>query len=126
MEPTYVLYTVKSVIKYYNLHNSLVHTVHVSLTLLKLMFWYTRQELCIRWGAVISSFFTISNGVRQGRTLFPSLFTVYMDDVSSLLNTSMIGCHISDVCINYVFYADDLCFVAPSATCMHNTCSFCR
>ena len=38
-----------------------------------------------------------------------------MDDLSSLLNTSRIGCHISDVCINHVFYADDLCLMAPCA-----------
>ena len=133
------VYTVKSVIKYYNMHtcNSHVHTwfldaskaydrvnhwtlfkklldrsVHI-LVVRMLMFWYTRQELCIRWGAEMSSFFTISNRVRQGRILSPFLFAVYMDTLSSLLNASRIGCHISDVCINHVFYADDLCLMAP-------------
>ena len=77
------------------------------------MFWYSRQELCIRWGAEMSSFFTISNGVRQGGTLSPSLFAVHIGDLSSLLNGSWIGCHISDVCINHVFYADDLCLKPP-------------
>ena len=38
-----------------------------------------------------------------------------IDDLSSLLNASRIGCHISDVCINHVFYADDLCLMAPCA-----------
>ena len=59
--------------------------------------------------------FTISNGVRQGGILSPSLFAVYMDDLSSLLNTSWIGCHIDDVCISHLFYTDDLCLVAPCA-----------
>ena len=36
-------------------------------------------------------FFYISNGVRQGGILSPSLFAVYMDDLSSLLNASRIG-----------------------------------
>ena len=57
----------------------------------------------------------ISNEVRQGGILSPSLFAVYMDDLSSLLNASRIGCHISDVGINHVFYADDLCLMAPCA-----------
>ena len=85
------------------------------------MFWYTRQELCIRWGAEMSLFFTISNGVglRQGGILSPSLFAVYMDDLSSLLNSSRIRCHISDVCINHVFYADDLCLMAPCVIALH-------
>ena len=29
------------------------------------------------------------------------------------LNASRVGCHISDACINHVFYADDLCLMAP-------------
>ena len=143
------IYTVKSVIKYYNLHNSPVHTcfldaskaydrvnhwtlfkklldrsVHI-LVVRMLMFWYTRQELCIKWGAEMSSFFTISNGVRQGGILSPSLFAVYMDDLSSLLNASRIGCHISDVCINHVFYADDLCLMAPCAIALQELLNIC-
>ena len=75
------IYAVKSVIKYYNLHNSLVHTCFLDaskaydrvnhwtlfrrlldrsvyiLVVRMLMFWYTRQELFIRRGAEISSFF---------------------------------------------------------------------
>ena len=31
------------------------------------------------------------------------------------INASRMGCHISDVCINHVFYADDLCLMAPCA-----------
>ena len=38
-----------------------------------------------------------------------------MDDLSLLLNTSRIGCHISDACIYHVFYADDLCLMATCA-----------
>ena len=79
------------------------------------MFWYFKQEVCIRWGTEMSSYFNISNGVRQGGILSPSLFGIYMDDLSSLLNTSRIGCHISDVCIYHVLYADDLCLMAPCA-----------
>ena len=83
-------------------------SIHI-LIVRMLMYWYTKQELCIRWGAEMSPYFTISNGVRQGGILPPSLFAVYMDDLSLLLNTGRIGCHIDDVCINHVFYADDLC-----------------
>ena len=64
----------------------------------------------------MSSYFNISYGVRQGGIVSLSLFAIYMDDLSSLLNTSRIGCHISDVCINHVFYADDSCLLAPCAT----------
>ena len=88
-------------------------SIHILIVRMLSMFGYTKQELRIRWGADVSPYLTISNGVRQGGILSPSLFAVYIDDVSSLLNTSKIGCHIDDVCINHVFYADDLCLMAP-------------
>ena len=51
----------------------------------------------------MSSYFNISIGVRQGGILSLSIFALYMDDISLLLNTSKIGYHIRDVCINHVF-----------------------
>ena len=90
-----------------------------------LMFWYTMQELCIRWGAEMSPYFTISNGVRQGGILSLSLFAVYMDDLSPLLNTSRIGCDIVDVYINHIFYADDLCLMAPCAIALQELINVC-
>ena len=72
----------------------------------------------------MSPYFTISNGV-QGGILSPSLFSVYMDDLSSLLNTSRIGCHIDDVCINHVFYADNLCLMALCAIVLQELINVC-
>ena len=48
-----------------------------------------------------------------------------MDDLSSLLNTSRIGCHIDDVCINHVFYADHLCLMAPCAIALQELINGC-
>ena len=67
-----------------------------------LLFWYSKQEICIKWRNETSSCFTISNGVRQGGILSPVLFSIYMDDLSVLLSRSGIGCHIDDLCINHV------------------------
>ena len=49
-------------------------------------------------------YFTISNRVRQEGILSPSLIAVYMDDLSSLLNTTRIGCYIDEVGINHGLY----------------------
>ena len=48
-----------------------------------------------------------------------------MDDLSSLLNSRRIGCHIDDVCINLVFYADDLCLMAPCAIALQELINVC-
>ena len=45
--------------------------------------------------------------------------------ISLLLNTSRIGCHIDDVCINHVFYAHDLCLMAPCAIALQELINVC-
>ena len=50
-----------------------------------LMFWYTRQQFIVQWGASTSAAFSVGNGVRQGGVLSPYLFNVYMDGLSQLL-----------------------------------------
>ena len=71
-------------------------------------------------------FFTISNGVRQGGILSSKLFSVYMDDLSKLLINSGIGCFIDNVCFNHVFYADDLCLMAPCALALQELLNICH
>ena len=44
----------------------------------------------------------------------PYLFIVYIDELSNMLNSAGIGCHIHNYCTNHVFYADDICVIAPS------------
>ena len=61
---------------------SLLHVVIVR----NLMFWYSKQELCIKWFNETSSYFTISNVICQGGILSPVLLSIYMymDDLSVL------------------------------------------
>ena len=80
-----------------------------------LIFWYSKQEMCIKWGQAMSDYFTISDGVRQGGILSPRLFAVYVDDLSKQLIDARSGCSIEHQCINHVMYADDICILAPSA-----------
>ena len=58
-----------------------------------LVFWYSHQQMFVKWGNVTSSVFTVSNGVRQGGVLSLYLFNVYMDGLSTTLNTCQTGCY---------------------------------
>ena len=51
-----------------------------------LVFWYTQQDMKVRWGNTISSSFKVGNGVKQGGILSPVLFNIYMDKLSIALN----------------------------------------
>ena len=80
-----------------------------------IVYWYTHQVLYVRWQNVLSTGFTVTNGVRQGGILSPYLFCVYMDDLSALLNSEPIGCVLGEAKVNHLMYADDLVLLAPSA-----------
>ena len=43
------------------------------------------------------------------------LLSNYMNDLLMLISNSDIGCFMNKICVNIVFYADNLCFLATSA-----------
>ena len=71
--------------------------------------------MCIRWGKICSTYFNVSNGVRQGGVLSPKMFAIYVDDLSLDQAMCKSGCYIDDQCLNHVMYADDICLLATSA-----------
>ena len=78
-----------------------------------LQFWYSHQTMQVRWGSSTSTPFLVSNGVRQGGILSPSLFNLYMDDLSKQLNECKTGCMVGNSLINHLIYADDLVLLTP-------------
>ena len=49
--------------------------------------------MCFKWGKVNSTYFNVSNRVRQGRALSPKLFATYVDDLSYELISTKCGCY---------------------------------
>ena len=90
-----------------------------------LLFWYTKQTTCVKWGNCMSDYFYVSNGVRQGGILSPKLYSVYVDDLSDYLVKSQIGCHLGNVCVNHVMYADDISLMAPSPALLQMLINIC-
>ena len=97
------VFSLKQIIEYYNSRSSPVYVCYLDASkafdrinhwclfnkLIKrgidpmlirfLVFWYSNQTFCVRWGNIYSPFFTVSNGVRQGGIMSPVLFNIYMD-----------------------------------------------
>ncbi len=46
---------------------------------------YTQQILNVKWKATTGNYFEVSNGVKQGGVLSPTLFAVYVDDLQQKL-----------------------------------------
>ena len=74
---------------------------------------YTNQSLCVKWDTEISRKFSLQNSVKQGGILSPIMFTVYMDVLLNL-KKAILGCHIGDLFIGALGYADDVVIIAPT------------
>jgi uncharacterized membrane protein YqgA involved in biofilm formation len=52
----------------------------------------------------------------QGGVLSPVLFNVYIDDIVSVISASGIGCHLSNVSLAVLIYADYILLLAPTVS----------
>jgi hypothetical protein len=144
------VFLLKEVIDYYNAHSSPVYICFMDASkafdrvnhwylfekLIKrclpfvivrlLSMWYSTQTCMVKWGNNTSHAFNVSNGVRQGGVLSPYLYNVFMDDLSSVLNKSRIGCVMNGCYINHVCYADDSVLIAPSPTGLQHLINICQ
>ena len=49
-----------------------------------------------------------------------------MDDLSKISNDSGISCYVDNVCVNHVFYDDDLCLMDPCAIALQQLLNICH
>ena len=135
---SHALFVLKETINYYTSHGSNVYCsfldatkafdrlVHAGLFLKLLergtpliflsiiISWYSNLKCRVRWGDTMSEWFPILAGVRQGGILSPVFYSIYVDDLVQILSEAGIGCHIRDVFLSILLYADDMCLTAPS------------
>jgi hypothetical protein len=87
---------------------------------------YLRQNVCVMWDSYRSPSFSVSNGVKQGGVMSPILFTMYIDVLLLRLKDSGIGCHINNVYIGALAYADDITLLCPSIRGINTMLSMCK
>tara|TARA_B110000196_G_scaffold307115_1_gene306393 strand:+ start:336 stop:1349 length:1014 start_codon:yes stop_codon:yes gene_type:complete len=80
----------------------------------------------VSWNGHKSSKFEISNGVRQGAVLSPTLFNLYIDGLFSRLNDSGCGSRIEELFYGAWGYADDIGLVAPSRDSLQQMINICQ
>ena len=78
------------------------------------MHCYVKQTCCVRWDNVDSKSFKVTNGVRQGSSTSPYLFSVYIDALFLQLEASGLGCYVDDQFLGVFGYADDVVLLSPS------------
>ncbi len=72
---------------------------------------YINQKLKVTFS---SEWFNVTNGVKQGGVLSPTLLGVYIDGILLYMKDSGIGCHIEDVYHGGLGHANDLTLLVPN------------
>ena len=112
-------------INHWNLFTKLIkRNIHYKIINL-LVYWYGQQICCVKWGAFVSKTFQVTSGVRQGGILSPRLFSIYIDDLSPVLNKTKVGCSVEGIISNHLMYADDTCLIGPSPCAIQKLLDIC-
>ena len=135
---SHAVYSVKRCIDYFSEHGSNVYASFLDCTkgfdrvshsglFLKLIkrgvplcwirifvYWYSNMFSVCKWKNGLSSTFSVISGVRQGGVLSAKFWAVYMDNLVKELRETGKGCHMVDLFIACILYADDVCLLAPS------------
>ena len=87
---------------------------------------YINQTVRVKYNNAYSDYFSVSNGVKQGGVISPTLFTCYIDGMLERLKLSGLGCHMGQEYTGCVSYADDLVLLAPSISALRGMISICE
>jgi len=85
---------------------------------------YVGQQACVSWAGIISDYFSVHNGVRQGDVLSPILFCVYIDNLLQRLSRSGVGCYLGTNLAGTLAYAN-IVLVCPTPSAIHKLLLIC-
>jgi hypothetical protein len=87
--------------------------------------WFGMCVTCVKWRGCFSKFFSLGTGTRQGGVLSPVFFNIYIDDVISKVKKSGNGCHMLNMSVAILVYADDILLLAPSISSLQLLVNIC-
>ena len=65
---------------------------------------------------MLSAVFSIGSGVRQGGTLSPALFNLFINVIIVNLLQSGYGCRVQQIYVGCIVYADDIILLSPTVS----------
>jgi hypothetical protein len=102
-------------ISHVRLFTSLLRTGMPRWVVYLLVDWYGKLQVAVRWMDSLSAYFKVGSGLRQGSSLSPALFNVYINVVILRLRMLDLGCYINKTWVGCILYADDIILLSASA-----------
>ena len=75
---------------------------------------YVNVQSTVKVNEMFSPWFPVSNGLKQGCKISPTLFSIYINDLAQEINDLNCGIMIDDIMVSTLLYADDIIFIAPN------------
>ena len=79
----------------------------------------------VKWANARSNSFPVLCGSKQGGILSPDFFAVYINDLIVLLKSMGIGCHVIEIFIACLLFADDMSLIAPTREALQKMIDVC-
>ena len=146
---SHALFVLKSTIDYYTMRNSRVFVSFLDCSkafdrishyglfiklmergiplclLLIIIYWHLNMTCRAKWGSALSKYFPVPLGTKQGGISSPKFFSVYIDDMIKILRDNGIGCHLLDLFVACIMFADDLALLAPTRSSLQKMINLC-
>ncbi len=92
-------------------------------------YMYSMTESCVQLGGDFTPFFSTVSGVRQGDSMSPTLFAVFINDLVKEINALHMGVQCGELELSILLYADDVVLLANNEDdmnklleCVHKYC----
>ena len=69
---------------------------------------YTNTSACVRVNGMFTGWFYTNSGVRQGDSLSPTLFAIFINGLAKEIKRTGIGVKLGNSCMSILLYADDI------------------
>ena len=76
---------------------------------------YTDVQFAVKVNDYLSPLFKVSQGVKQGCKLSPTLFSLYINDLANEIKQMNLDVDIDELQLSILLYADDVALIAPGA-----------
>ena len=74
---------------------------------------YKTSKSSVQINNVATEWSDVTNGVHQGYSLSPTLFSIYLNDLATEIEDLNVGVPVTDMCISLLLYVDDIVLFAP-------------
>ena len=76
---------------------------------------YRDTKSCVKINNMYTEWFQVNNGVRQGDSMSPTLFSLFINDLATDVKDLELGVKVGGQDISILLYADDIVLISPTA-----------